>query len=362
MIVKTTLNRQAQIAAINAVDTQGPKTGPANLHIGLASVRPGTGAIVAMYGGKDYLKRQLNDATQGIAQAGSTFKPFALIAALEQGVSLNTLWDGDSPQIFDDAGKPYEVGNFALKSFGEISLLKATASSVNTVYVPLGIYAGPDNVIDAARRAGIPKSVEMVATPSVVLGVASPRVIDVAAAFATFASQGVYAKPYLVQEVSGRNKGLLYQATPTGQEVFAKDVMADLTYALQEVVRTGSGFAAKKLGRPSAGKTGTSQENASAWYSGYTPQLATSVGFYRDDATESLRGTGGLKTVTGGSFPARIWTAYMKGALKGEPILDFPEPAYIGGQEPTPGPNSVEVIPTPQPTPAVPLPAATPKN
>jgi membrane peptidoglycan carboxypeptidase len=202
----------------------------------------------------------------------------------------------------------------------------------------------------------------MVATPSVVLGVASPRVIDVAAAFATFASQGVYAKPYLVQDVTGRNKGLLYQATPTGQEVFAKDVMADLSHALQEVVRTGSGFAAKKLGRPSAGKTGTSQENASAWYSGYTPQLATAVGIYRDDATESLRGTGGLKTVTGGSFPARIWTAYMKGALKGEPILDFPEPAYIGGQDPTPAPIKGEEISTPEPTPSVPLPIATPKN
>jgi membrane peptidoglycan carboxypeptidase len=249
-----------------------------------------------------------------------------------------------------------------LKSFGDISLLKATANSVNTVYVPLGIYVGPENVIDAARRAGIPNSVEMVATPSVVLGVASPRVIDVAAAYATFAAQGVYAKPYLVQEVTGRNSGLLYQATPTGQEVFAKDVMADLTYALQEVVRTGSGFAAQKLGRPSAGKTGTSQENASAWYSGFTPQLATSVGFYRDDATQSLRGTGGMKTVTGGSFPARIWTSYMKGALKGEPILDFPEPAYIGGQEATPAPISGEVIPTPEATPAVPLPIATPKN
>lgn len=362
LVVKTTLNRQAQNAAVNAVDVEGPKSGPANLHIGLASVRPGTGAIVAMYGGPDYLKRQLNDATQGITQGGSTFKPFALIAGLEQGVSLSSIWNGDSPQLFDDAGKPYEVGNYGLKSFGEITLLKATARSVNTVYVPLGILVGPDKVIDAARRAGIPQSVEMVATPSVVLGVASPRVIDVAASFATFAAQGVYAKPYLVQEVTGRNSGLLYQAAPTGQEVFAKDVMADLTYALQEVVRTGSGFAAKKLGRPSAGKTGTSQENASAWYSGYTPQLATSVAFFRDDATQSLRGTGGLKTVTGGSFPARIWTAYMKGALKGEPLLDFPEPAYIGGKAEPPVPITEEIVPTPVPTPQVPVPIATPKN
>lgn len=345
LIVKTTLNRQAQIAAVNAVDTQGPKTGPANLHIGLASVRPGTGAIVAMYGGKDYLKRQLNDATQGIAQAGSTFKPFALIAALEQGISLNTLWDGDSPQIFDDAGKPYEVGNFALKSFGEISLLKATASSVNTVYVPLGIYAGPDNVIDAARRAGIPKSVEMVATPSVVLGVASPRVIDVANSFATFAANGIKSKPFLVKEVLGPNKGILYQARIETEQVFDESVMADLNYALGEVVRAGTASSALRgFGRPAAGKTGTSQSNASAWFTGYTPQLATSIAFYRNDATESLNGIGGLNSVTGGSFPARIWNAYMKAALKGQPKLDFAPPTFIGGVDSFPIPDPVATI------------------
>jgi membrane carboxypeptidase/penicillin-binding protein len=99
-------------------------------------------------------------------------------------------------------------------------------------------------------------------------------------------------------------------------------------------VKVGSGFEAKKLKRPAAGKTGTSQENASAWFSGFTPQLATSVSFYRDDATKTLRGIGGLNSVTGGSFPARIWTRYMLGALKGQPILQFPEPANITGTEP----------------------------
>jgi len=334
LVVKTTLVQQAQQAAVDAVNKQAPTKAPDNLHIGLVAIRPGTGEIIAMYGGKDYLTRQLNDATQAIAQAGSTFKPFALIAGLEQGIPLTSMWNGDSPQTFDDAGKPYPVANYGLEGWGQISLLKATASSVNTVFVPLGIKVGPDNVVDAARRAGIPESVAMMPTPSVVLGVASPKVIDVASAYATFAANGIYAKPYLISQVLGSNNGVLYEGRPQTQEVFAADVMADLTYALKNVVTSGSGFAALKLGRPAAGKTGTSQSNASAWFSAYTPQLAASVALFRDDATQSLKGVGGLATVTGGSFPARIWTAFMKGALKGEPTLDFPAPSNIGGLEP----------------------------
>jgi len=334
LIVKTTLVQQAQQAAVDAVNKEAPTKAPENLHIGLVAIRPGTGEIIAMYGGKDYLARQLNDATQSIAQAGSTFKPFALIAALQQGIPLTSMWNGDSPQTFDDLGKPYPVANYGFEGWGQISLLSATAHSVNTVFVPLGIKVGPENVVEAARRAGIPESVAMMPTPSVVLGVASPHVLDVASAYATFAANGIYAKPYLVSQVLGSNKGVLYEAKPQTQEVFAADVMADLTYALKNVVTSGSGFAALKLGRPAAGKTGTSQSNASAWFSAYTPQLAASVALFRDDATQSLKGIGGLTSVTGGSFPARIWTAFMKGALKGEPTLDFPAPSNIGGLDP----------------------------
>jgi len=334
LVVKTTLSQQAQQAAVDAVNKQAPTKAPDNLHIGLVAIRPGTGEIIAMYGGKDYLTRQLNDATQAIAQAGSTFKPFALIAALEQGIPLTSMWNGDSPQTFDDAGKPYPVANYGFEGWGQISLLKATASSVNTVFVPLGINVGPENVVDVARRAGIPESVAMMPTPSVVLGVASPHVLDVANAYATFAANGIYAKPFLIGQVLGSNKGVLYEGRPQTQEVFAADVSADLTYALKNVVTNGSGFAARKLNRPAAGKTGTSQSNASAWFSAYTPQLAASVALFRDDATQTLKGVGGLDTVTGGSFPARIWTAFMQGALKGEPVLDFPAPANIGGLDP----------------------------
>jgi membrane peptidoglycan carboxypeptidase len=352
LVVQTTLEKEAQVAAEVAVFNQAPKKAPENLHIGLISIRPGTGEIVAMFGGKDYLARQLNDATQGITQAGSTFKAFALIAALEQGISLATVWNGDGPKTYDDfIGRPYEVSNYGGKSFGDVTLLRATATSINTIFVPLGIKVGVDRVISAARRAGIPETVAMVPTPSVVLGVASPRVIDVANAFATFAANGVRAKPFLVKEVLGSNKGVLYQARVESEQVFDESVMADLNYALGEVVRSGTASSALRgFGRPAAGKTGTSQENASAWFTGYTPQLSTAIAFFRDDATQSLNGIGGLNSVTGGSFPARIWNEYMKAALKGQPKMKFAKPAFIGGTDQFPIPDPVPTFDAPQAT------------
>ena len=333
-VIKTTLDQRAQTSAVDAVNRLTPSPAPANLHTALVAIRPGTGEVIAMYGGRDYVVRQLNDATQSIALAGSTFKPFALIAGLEAGIPLTSMWNGDSPQIFDDLGKPYEVANYGNEGWGQVDLLSATQHSINTVYVPLGIKAGLDKVVDAARRAGIPETVAMIGTPSVTLGVASPHVIDVANSYATFAAQGIYSKPYMVAQVTGPNKGVLYQGKPQTQEVFSKEVMADLTYALKSVVNGGTGSAALGLGRPAAGKTGTSQSNASAWFAGYTPQLSATVALFRDSASESLNGIGGLTSVTGGSFPARIWTAFMKGALRNEPVMSFPAPSNIGGLEP----------------------------
>ena len=333
-VIKTTIVQKAQTSAVDAVNKFSPKDAPENLHIGLVAIRPGTGEIISMYGGKDYVVRQLNDATQSIALAGSTFKPFALIAALEAGIPLTSMWNGDSPQTFDDLGRPYVVKNYGDEGWGQTDLLNATQHSINTVYVPLGMKAGLDKVVDAARRSGIPESVAMIPTPSVSLGVASPHVIDVANSYATFAANGIYAKPYLIASVAGPNKGILYEGKPETREAFSAEVAADLTYALKSVVNGGTGAAALALGRPAAGKTGTSQSNASAWFSAYTPELAASVALFRDSASETLNGIGGLTSVTGGSFPARIWTAFMKGALRGEPITEFPAPSNIGGLDP----------------------------
>ena len=356
-IIKTTLVKEAQEAAVFAVNKEAPTKAPENLHIGLVAIKPGTGEILAMYGGQDYLKYQFNAATQGFTSGGSSFKAFALIAALEQGIPLSSVWNGDSPKVYDDGiGRPYPVNNYGGESWGDLSLLTATEKSVNTIYVPLGMKAGLEKVVDVARRAGIPESVEMVASPSVSLGSASPHVIDLANAYATFAANGVYAEPFIINEVQGPNKGILYQGRIQAQEVFKKDVMADLTYALSKA--TSSGTAAvvgARVARPTAGKTGTSNDNASAWFNGYTPEVAASVAFYRDDATQTLNGIGGLTSVTGGSFPARIWAEFVKKYLAKAPVQQFPEPAFIGGSEPVSYINAV-----PEMDPALIPPSATP--
>ena len=219
-VIKTTLEKKNQEAAVTAMDTRGPAKTPDNFHAALVSIRPGTGEVVAFYGGKDYLVTQLNGATQSITQAGSGFKPFALVAALEQGIPLTSIWSGKSPQVFDDVGKPYPVFNYSNEQEGEINLLAATAHSINTIFVPLGIKAGPDKVVDVARRAGIPNTVALMPTPSISLGVASPHVIDMASAYATFAANGIYATPFIVKEVLGSNKGVLYEGEIEAQQVF----------------------------------------------------------------------------------------------------------------------------------------------
>ena len=360
-IIKTTLVKDAQEAAVAAVNKEAPTKAPENLHIGLAAIKPGTGEILAMYGGQDYLKYQFNAATQGIASGGSSFKAFALVAALEEGIPLTSIWNGDSPKVYDDGiGRPYVVNNYGGETWGNTSLLNATIHSVNTIYVPLGIKAGVEKVVDVARRAGIPESVEMVASPSVSLGSSSPHVIDLANAYATFAAQGIYAKPFIINEVQGPNKGILYQGRIQAQEVFRKDVMADLTYALNQITIKGTAaVVGARLNRPAAGKTGTSNDNAAAWFNGYTPEVAASVAFYRDNATQSLNGIGGLTSVTGGSFPARIWAEFVKGYLGKAPIQEFPPASNIGGTEPI---NFINAVPEMDPALIPPSPTPTPKK
>lgn len=343
-VIRTTLEKKNQEAAVRAMDLRGPKNTPESYHQALISIRAGTGEIVAMYGGKDYLVTQLNGATQAITQAGSSFKPFALIAALEQGIPLTSVWDGQSPQVFDDFGKPYPVFNYANEQEGEINLIDATVHSINTIYVPLGIAAGLDNFVDVARRAGIPNTIALMPTPSISLGVASPHVIDMASSYATFAANGIYAKPFIIKEVLGSNKGILYEGKIEAQQSFQPDVMADLTYALRQTTIYGTGTAASSgIRRPVAGKTGTTTDNASAWFNGYTPEFATTVAMFRDDATQSLNGIGGNYAFTGGSFPAQVWNKYTKLAQKGMPITPFPKPANIGGTDPI---SYVGVVPT----------------
>ena len=375
--VVSTFEEQAQTGMVDAVTEEAPTSKTEGLRIGIASIRPGTGEVVALYGGPDYVTEPLNNATQAIAQAGSTFKTFALAAAFEQGIALDTVWNGDSPRTFGD----YTLNNYSKKSFGQITLLQATESSVNTVYVDVASTIGKNKVFDATLRAGIPAdAVGMVNDITLVLGTASPHVIDVASSYATFAARGIYAKPTMIKEIYGKNDGLLFQISPETKRAFTAQVADEVSYALQQVINVGTGVRAKAIGRPAAGKTGTTDGNKSAWFAGYTPQLATAVMMVKQDEKGnpiSLAGTGGMKSVTGGSFPALMWTAYMKAAHEGLPVVQFapptgvlpintapaipdPDETFIPIVIPTP---EISITPTPTPTPTLtptPTPSPTP--
>jgi membrane peptidoglycan carboxypeptidase len=342
--VVSTFNKQAQDAMILAVEEEGPKENTEGLRIGVASVRPETGEVVAMYGGADYLDNQLNNATQMIGQAGSTFKSFTLAAGIESGATLATAFSGKNKTKVDN----YVVVNYGGQSYGDrVTLLKATESSINSAYVELAESIGREVTLEAAIRAGIPAdAVGMEPNLAFTLGTASPHVVDIAAAYATFASRGLQVSPAYIKSITTSAGETLYKLNPKPVQAFSTDVADIVTYALQKVVQVGTGGAARDLGRPVAGKTGTTNDNKSALFAGYTPELATAVMFVKDGPDgqpASLSGTGGMSSVTGGSFPARIFTAYMKGALKDLPIQKFPD-------LPTGQPNGANPTETPSPS------------
>jgi len=360
--IRTTFSKRAMLLAQQAVKAELPKKRPPGLRAALVTVVPDNGAVVGLYAGEDYTSNKggFNNATQGRAQAGSTFKPFALTAALERGINLKSRFDGDNDREFDEYEDGRPVPNFGNESYGMIDLIKATENSVNTVYVDLTLQdeVRPKRVMDAAVRAGIPLDTPgFKAVPSITLGTASVHPLDMAVAYATFASGGVTARPYVLVEVKGPNGGVEYKAKAERKRVFEADVMADLNYALQQVVKAGSGAKAQAIGRPSAGKTGTTNDNKSAWYVGYTPQLSTAVALFRSGSNgeeATLRGTGGRERVTGGSYPAAIWTAYTEKLLNGTEELEFPEPEFVGDifkNPPPPPPPPPEPEPTVEPEP-----------
>ena len=334
--IVTTIDQAAQAAAVATIqdpDVFPTRGRPDTLRAALVSIDPMTGAITALYGGADYLVHQSNAVTQDVAQAGSTFKPFALVAGLEAGIGLRSTFNGGSGQTFKGYDKP--IQNFGGASYGRIDLLTATANSVNTVYVALNQRVGPETTQEVAIRAGIPADTAGLNDYlGNVLGPSSPHPIDMATAYATFAARGERHTTHIVASATVIGSGKVVYTGPTaGTRVFDTDVMDDTNYALQQVVRRGSGSYAANLGRPVAGKTGTSSDNMSAWFIGYTPQLVTAVTLYNTDEAGNpvpIPGFGGRNEITGGSFPCRIWTSYMKEALQDTEELDFADPAWVG--------------------------------
>lgn len=329
--IVTTIDPGWQQAAVAAAAGM-PEDAPPNLRAGIVSLDPATGAIRALYGGPDYLTITRNAVTQDTAQAGSTFKPFTLVAHLESGNSLRTTYNGNNdPGEIEGWDEP--PGNFGGQSFGRIDVARATANSVNTVYAQMNAEVGPEATVDVAVRAGIPEDTTgLEALPSNVLGSASPHPLDMARAYSTFAAQGVRTTPHIVQSVTYLDGDLVYEADTRGERVFEEDVMADTTYALTRVVQEGSGEKAQALGRPVAGKTGTSSDNKSAWFVGYTPQVATAVALYQvgEGTEEEITPFGGYRQITGSSVPLDLWVDFMVPVTQGMEVVDFPARADVG--------------------------------
>jgi membrane peptidoglycan carboxypeptidase len=360
--IVTTLDAQAQKAAEKAVPQDFPKIKNEGLRVGLAAVQPKTGRILAMYGGKDFLGTdkyaQVNTATTPI-QPGSGMKPFALAAALENGDSLDSTYDGDSPLKLPGN---QSIRNEFNTSYGpSVTLNQGLEQSINTVYVDMTQHIGPAAVHDAFLRAGIPADTAGLHDyPLIALGVASIRPTEVADAYATLCGEGIHAQQHIVEMVKGPNGGVVSidKIDVSGDPVFAAPVVSDVLRAMENVVVNGTGRKAAALGRPVAGKTGTHQ-SLTAWFNGCTPQIAASVVYFKDDGTESLDGSGGLATFFGANFPTQTWETFMAGALAGKPVVDFKigrgvQPAATAAPTATPtataDPTGPPTAPDPFPT------------
>lgn len=369
LTVTTTIDQTDQAAAVHAIAAKA-QGAPADQREALVAVDPKTGAVRAYYGGAE---AGVADAADYLAAPpGSSFKPITLAAALENGAALTDTENGASPQVFNGA----TVRNFANEQFGQITLLEATAQSVNTAYLHLAEQTGPDKIVSLARSLGVPDSVRLSATPEIALGTNAVRAIDMAKVYTAFANEGVTSTPYFVQKVVDHKGNVLYQATPQQSQVLSAATADGVTTALEGVLGHGTAASSQLAGgRPAAGKTGTTSgavANIAAWFDGYTPQLLTVVGYFRPDtahrgALQSLAPypACGCSEMTGGTLPAQTWKLFMDAALAGQPVAQFPNsaPRNITPASPhassTPPPSTGRPTMTPTPTSSSPPPPVT---
>ncbi|MFJ7247870.1 transglycosylase domain-containing protein [Kitasatospora sp. NPDC098652] len=358
--ITTTFDKPRQDAFVKAVQSEltselDPKARPTtdtDVRVAGASVEPATGRVVAVYGGPDYAKQPFNDALRQDNQIGSTFKPVDLAAGLiaqhtvdGRPITTETRYDGTSERPVTGGPTPYAPPNEDDVDYGNITLRYAMVKSVNSVYAQEGVDAGLGRVRDTAVKLGIPDSVRGMdpANTSMTLGTATPSALDLAGAYATLANHGQAHTPWSVQKLERVNPGGAIDVPKMpdhkATDAVGRTVADSVTDVLRDVVSPrGTGAAALDLGRPAAGKTGTTDANLSAWFAGYTPELTTTVGLFRENpkthAKEPLAGTAGLTRVNGGAFPTRIWTDYMTAALNGTPTQQFDLQTGRGDQGP----------------------------
>jgi penicillin-binding protein 1A len=302
--VWTTLDPGMQAAADRAIQANAPGGTQGAL---IAMDRDG--AVRAMVGGKDYVSSIYNRGTQATRQPGSAFKLFVYLTALESGMKpTDTIVD--EPVTIDG----WSPRNSTRTNLGPVTLREAFSRSINTISAKIGSQLGFGTIADMARRFGI--STPISTYPSMVLGTSDVRLIDMTKAFASVANKGVAVTPYAIRKVVTADGRLLYQHEPEEERVLvAPWVAASMTDLLQSAVLTGTGRAAQ-IGRPVAGKTGTTSSNKDGWFIGFSSGLTTGVWMGRDDA----KTVGGLQ---GGTAPARAFHDFMAVAVANRPVEPF---------------------------------------
>ncbi|MEV6728936.1 transglycosylase domain-containing protein [Streptomyces sp. NPDC051364] len=364
--ITTTIDKRRQNAFVDAVDEKmvgklDPEARKADrvVRAGGVSIDPATGKVVAMYGGIDYTKQYVNNATRHDYQVASTFKPFVFAAAVENDsrtqdgrlITPNTVYNGDNKRRVAGTRTPYAPENEGQLSYGNIPVSTATDLSVNAVFAQMVVDVGTAKVKKIAIDLGIPENTpNFVASPAMALGTMQASVLDMTQAYATLADHGRYT-PYTLVDKITKGSDSIHLPDRTPKQAVSREAADTTTSMLVSVVDNGTGTAALAAGHPAAGKTGTGELDRSAWFAAYTPDLVTVVSMMGQDpdtgALESLYGALGEARIGGGGYPARIWAQYTKTALEGSDPLDFdlelqpgaapsPPPFIPSSPEPTP--------------------------
>ncbi len=328
----TTVNAELQDEARRILQSWFPQgsDGPTGA---IAMVDNRTGAQVVIASGLDFGtdieagQRQYDIATKGRRNPGSAFKPFGLIAALEQGIPLNSYWDYTTPQIIEFGGiEPWNCANAGTNEPGIRSLEEALFLSTNTVFCQVSVAVGPENIVDVAHRLGIKSPLG--AIPAIVLGAQAVSPLDMASAFSTIANYGERVDTYLIERIEDTNGNVIYQHQVVATQVLEPALAAAVVNTMEKVITRGTGPRAD-IGRPQAGKTGTHENNTDTWFVGYVPQFATAVWVgFPDSQVEMKNITVNdefYSRVYGSTLAAPIWKEFMTIVTADLPIEDFPD-------------------------------------
>ncbi|MBW3594895.1 MAG: PBP1A family penicillin-binding protein [Actinobacteria bacterium] len=320
--IRTTLKPRFQNAAEDAVRELLDR--PGDPEAALVAIEPLTGRVVAMVGGRSWARSQVNLALGQAGggsgrQPGSAMKPIVAAAALESGISIDDEYESSPATFRLPDGSTWSVNNAEGGGSGLLSIYDALVGSVNGVFARLSLDVGPDVIATQAEVMGV--TARLPIYPSIGLGASEVSVLDMATAYATLANGGTYVEPTTIEEVRTAAGDIIGPDQETVPGVVARGNVFLLTKAMQEVIGRGTGRAAF-IGRPAAGKTGTTDDHADAWFVGFTPDLVAAVWVGYPHGRIPMRNVHGM-TVSGGTFPAMIWRNFMLRALSGTPPRDF---------------------------------------